>query len=112
MRVLGDIFGLRGFFTWHLVMAILMCAVWLILFCLTAWAFARGEIFMAKPEDVIQDSVIADRAPKAPSPSPSSSSHSGRSSFATEHERERGEGRLQGARAYDKEARGMGQEQV
>lgn len=67
MRVLGDIFGLRGFFTWHLVMTILMCCVWLILFCLTLWAFAKGKIFMAKPEDVIHDSV--DHKLHSPSPS-------------------------------------------
>ncbi|KAM5534137.1 hypothetical protein V8D89_012157 [Ganoderma adspersum] len=108
VRVLGDIFGLRGFFVWHLVMTILMCAVWLILFCLTIWAFAKGKIFMAKPEDVIHDSL--DR--KALSPSPS-----GRSSFATTRVHSPSPStapdEAQGAR--DKEARGqgtMGREQV
>ena len=57
VRVLGDIFELRGFHTWHLVMTVLMCAVWLILFFLTVWAFVKGKIFMAKPEEVIQDSI-------------------------------------------------------
>ena len=57
MRVLGDIFQLPGFHTWHLVMTILMCSVWIVLFCLTVWAFVKGKIFMAKPEEVIQDSL-------------------------------------------------------
>ena len=113
MRVLGDIFGLRGFFTWHLVMTILMCAVWLILFCLTVWAFAKGKIFMAKPEDVIHDSLER----KALSPSPSSAP-SGRSSFATTRVQSPIYGAPapdEGQGARDKEARGqgtMGHEQV
>ncbi len=57
MRVLGDIFHLRGFHVWHLIMTILMCSVWVVLFVLTVWAFAKGKIFLAKPEDVIQDAI-------------------------------------------------------
>ncbi|KAI0742252.1 voltage-dependent anion channel-domain-containing protein [Daedaleopsis nitida] len=57
VRVLGDIFNLPGFHTWHLVMTILMCSVWLVLFCLTVWAFVKGKIFLAKPEEVLQDTL-------------------------------------------------------
>ena len=57
IRVLGDVFKLKGFYVWHLAMAVLMCAVWLVLFSLTLWAFAKGKIFMAKPEEVIHDSL-------------------------------------------------------
>ena len=59
IRLLGDIFNLRGFFVWHLLMAIIMCTVWVILFTLTALAFWQGKIFMAKDEDVIQDTIKA-----------------------------------------------------
>lgn len=55
--MLGDIFDLEGFYVWHLLMAILMCTVWLILFTLTALAFWKGKIFMAKDEDVIKDTI-------------------------------------------------------
>ena len=75
VRVLGDIFELRGFHTWHLVMTVLMCAVWLVLFFFTVWAFVKGKIFMAKPEEVIQDSV--DRKVLSPTASDSDSSHGG-----------------------------------
>ncbi|CAL1707974.1 unnamed protein product [Somion occarium] len=52
---LGDIFHLQGFYVWNLVMVILMCATWLILFFLTAIAFWKGKIFMATPEEIIRD---------------------------------------------------------
>ncbi|KAH8093113.1 voltage-dependent anion channel-domain-containing protein [Cristinia sonorae] len=57
IRVLGDIFNLKGFFIWHLVMAIIMCALWVILFSLTILAFFKGKIFYAKDEDVLKDIV-------------------------------------------------------
>ncbi|TFK83850.1 hypothetical protein K466DRAFT_244364 [Polyporus arcularius HHB13444] len=57
IRVLGDTFELEGFFTWHLIMTIIMCTVWVVLFVLTVVAFFKGKIFLAKPEEVIQDSV-------------------------------------------------------
>ncbi|PSR70442.1 hypothetical protein PHLCEN_2v13693 [Hermanssonia centrifuga] len=57
IRVLGDIFDLQGFFVWHLIMSILMCTVWVVLFALTAVAFWKGKIFLAKDEDVLKDSV-------------------------------------------------------
>ena len=53
--MLGDTFELQGFFTWHLIMTILMCAVWLVLFVLTLLAFFKGKIFLAKPEEVLDD---------------------------------------------------------
>ena len=57
MRVLGDIFNIQGFFVWHLVMTVLMCAVWVVLFALTVLAFWKGKIFLAKDEDVWKDTV-------------------------------------------------------
>ena len=71
-------FNLKGFFTWHLVMTILMVCVWLILFVLTVWAFIKGKIFLAKPEEVIQDTVGAKEPEEA---------HSNRSSV-TEYNKE------------------------
>lgn len=58
IRVFGDIFDIKGFYIWHLVMAILMCIAWLVLIVLTAVAFWRGEIFLAKEEDVLKDTMI------------------------------------------------------
>ena len=58
VRVLGDIFNLQGFFVWHLIMAVAMCAVWLILFSLTILAFWKGKIFLAKDEDVWKDTIV------------------------------------------------------
>jgi hypothetical protein len=58
IRVLGDTFQISWFYTVHLVMVTLMCIVWLILFILTATAFWKGKIFMAKDEDVLRDAAI------------------------------------------------------
>lgn len=58
-RALGDIFELQGFYSLHLIMAVLMCGTWLILFVLTILAFWRGLIFKSKPEDVLKDSMSA-----------------------------------------------------
>jgi tellurite resistance protein TehA-like permease len=57
MRVLGDIFELEGFIVMHLLMTILMCVTWGILFVLTVVAFFKGKIFNSKPEDVLKDSL-------------------------------------------------------
>ena len=57
--MLGDTFDIPGFYTWHLVMAILLCVVWLVLFVLTAVAFWRGEIFLARSEDVLRDTMLS-----------------------------------------------------
>jgi hypothetical protein len=54
---LGDTFNIPAFYVLHLIMVVIMCAVWLILFVLTIYAFWRGEIFFAKPEDVVRDAV-------------------------------------------------------
>jgi homospermidine synthase len=59
IRVLGDIFNIPGFYIWHLVMSILICAAWLILFAFTSIAFWRGEIFLAKSEDVLKDTMLS-----------------------------------------------------
>lgn len=58
IRVLGDTFNIPGFYIWHLVMSILICVVWVVLFVLTAIAFWKGEIFLAKSEDVLKDTMI------------------------------------------------------
>ena len=42
IRALGDVFGIEGFFTWHLVMTILLCSVWVVLFVLTVVAFVKS----------------------------------------------------------------------
>ncbi|KAH9900728.1 voltage-dependent anion channel-domain-containing protein [Cubamyces lactineus] len=57
IRVLGDVFKLNGFYVWHLAMTVLMCAVWLVLFALTAYAFVKGKIFLARREEVLQDAL-------------------------------------------------------
>lgn len=58
LRVLGDIFDIKGFFIVHLIFAILMCLTWTILFVLTVMAFWKGLIFRSKEEDVLNDSVV------------------------------------------------------
>ncbi len=58
-RALGDIFHLNGLFSLHLIMAVIMCITWVILFILTVMAFWRGLIFRSKPEDVLKDSMPA-----------------------------------------------------
>jgi tellurite resistance protein TehA-like permease len=55
IRVLADIFHLEGFYIWHTIMATLMASTWVVLIILTAMAFWKGKIFMAKPEDVLKD---------------------------------------------------------
>ncbi|KAI0328810.1 hypothetical protein GY45DRAFT_1254191 [Cubamyces sp. BRFM 1775] len=69
IRVLGDIFKLDGFYIWHLTMTVLMCTVWLVLFALTAYAFVKGKIFLARREEVLQDAlerklVLLHRSPR------------------------------------------------
>ncbi|KAI0060715.1 hypothetical protein BV25DRAFT_1954617 [Artomyces pyxidatus] len=59
LRVLGDALDIPAFYVLHAIMATLMCATWLVLFVLTALAFYRGQIFFAKPEDVLKDEVHA-----------------------------------------------------
>ncbi|KAI0812459.1 voltage-dependent anion channel-domain-containing protein [Irpex lacteus] len=60
---IGDTFNIEGFHIWNLVMTVLMCATWGVLFILTAIAFWEGKIFNSRPEDVIRD--IAVRVTKA-----------------------------------------------
>ena len=55
LRKLGDIFQVNGFNIWHLVMTILMCVTWAVLFVLTAIAFWKGKIFFSTPEDILRD---------------------------------------------------------
>ncbi|KAI0316182.1 voltage-dependent anion channel-domain-containing protein [Amylostereum chailletii] len=53
--VLGNTLNIPGFFEVHLILVIVMVAVWLVLIVLTATAFWRGLIFYAKDEDVLND---------------------------------------------------------
>lgn len=55
IRKIGDIFDIQGFRVWNLVMTILLCCVWLVLFGLTVVAFWEGKIFNSTAEDVIRD---------------------------------------------------------
>ncbi|KAI8992735.1 voltage-dependent anion channel [Trametes punicea] len=55
--VLCDVFKPNGFYSWHLIMTILMCIAWLALFVLTVYAFIKARFFLAGSEDVIQDSL-------------------------------------------------------
>lgn len=64
-RSLGDIFEIQGFFTFHLVMTILMCITWLVLFIFTVIAICEGRIFKSRKEDVIRD-IQAEEAEGAP----------------------------------------------
>lgn len=64
IRVLGDIFNLQGFFVWHLTMVIIMCIIWAVLIVLTTWAFWRGDIFLAKEEDILKDTVVGEETEK------------------------------------------------
>jgi len=55
LRVLGDTLQIPGFFVLHAIMAVVMCAVWVVLFGLTALAFWKGQIFLAAEADVLRD---------------------------------------------------------
>ena len=57
IRVLGDVFEIQGFFTWHLIMTIIICTVCVVLFVLTIAAFIKGKIFLAKTEEVVKDTL-------------------------------------------------------
>ncbi|TFY77488.1 hypothetical protein EWM64_g6524 [Hericium alpestre] len=61
LRVLGDVLDIPAFYGLHLMMAIVMCLTWLVLFGLTALAFWRGKIFLAPGEAVLRDKM-GDRA--------------------------------------------------
>jgi len=54
-RVLGDVFDIVAFYDLHLVLSILMCALWLVLTVLTVVAFWKGLIFRSKEKDVLKD---------------------------------------------------------
>ncbi|KAF9450552.1 hypothetical protein P691DRAFT_700995 [Macrolepiota fuliginosa MF-IS2] len=58
IRELADIFNLPGFHVLHIIMAVLMCITWVVLFVLTVVAFFQGHIFKSMPEDVIKDSFL------------------------------------------------------
>ena len=55
LRVLGDTLNIPGFYVVHIIMAVLMCGTWLVLFGLTILAFWKGKSFLARGEDVLRD---------------------------------------------------------
>ncbi|KAH8107242.1 voltage-dependent anion channel-domain-containing protein [Cristinia sonorae] len=57
-RKIGDIFNLESFRIWNLIMTILMCLTWLVLFYFTGLALLRGKIFTASPEETLRDSRL------------------------------------------------------
>ncbi|KAF9046254.1 voltage-dependent anion channel [Panaeolus papilionaceus] len=63
LRLLGDIFQIRGFYYVHVMLAVCMCITWAILFILTIVAFFKGLIFnTTNDEDVLQDESALARA--------------------------------------------------
>ncbi|KAJ3848962.1 voltage-dependent anion channel [Lentinula lateritia] len=54
-RVLGDVLHIPGLYDVHLVMTILMCLTWAVLFILTVAAFWKGLIFYSQDDDVLKD---------------------------------------------------------
>jgi hypothetical protein len=75
VRVLGDTFNIRGFFTLHLILVILMCTTWVVLITLTGMAFWRGKIFFASEEDVVRDAVGLPDPEKGHSEKPAAHGH-------------------------------------
>jgi len=55
IRLLGDIFDIKGFHVLHIITACAMCITWLVLFILTIVAFVKGDIFKSRDEDVARD---------------------------------------------------------
>ncbi|KAJ7600758.1 voltage-dependent anion channel [Mycena floridula] len=55
LRVIGDIFQIKGFHILHFIMTTLMCITWAVLFVLTLLAFYQGKILISKPEDVAHE---------------------------------------------------------
>ncbi|ELU40201.1 c4-dicarboxylate transporter/malic acid transport domain-containing protein [Rhizoctonia solani AG-1 IA] len=64
IMALRKIFNIPGFDEWHLVMTIMVCVTWLVLFCLTIVAFWKGEVFMSRDEDIYADAPIAKPKPE------------------------------------------------
>jgi tellurite resistance protein TehA-like permease len=56
---LRKIFNIPGFDEWHLVMTVLVCVTWLVLFFFTIVAFWKGEIFSSRDEDIHADAPIS-----------------------------------------------------
>ena len=56
MRALGEIFEVRALTIIHMVMAVVLCLTWAVLFVLTVIAFYRGLILCSDEEDVLKDS--------------------------------------------------------
>ncbi|KAJ3709400.1 voltage-dependent anion channel [Lentinula raphanica] len=54
-RIFGDVLHIPGLYDVHLLMTILMCLTWAVLFVLTVAAFWKGLIFYSHDEDVLKD---------------------------------------------------------
>ncbi|KAK0184785.1 voltage-dependent anion channel-domain-containing protein [Armillaria mellea] len=65
-RLLGDIFEAQGFLTFHLIMTILMCLIWLFLSIFTATAFFQGKILKSGKEDVTGQEIMEGPSPSMP----------------------------------------------
>lgn len=57
LRAFADIFNIEGFKIWHLVMTVIMCTTWVVLFALTAVAFWKRKIFISPPEAILRDQL-------------------------------------------------------
>ncbi|TFK70559.1 hypothetical protein BDN72DRAFT_856858 [Pluteus cervinus] len=66
IRLIGDIFQIKGLLIVHIVMTALMCLTWAVLFALTLVAFWKGLIFISNEEDVIND-VLSSKRPRTES---------------------------------------------
>lgn len=53
--MIGKTFEIQGLLTVHLVMAVLICVTWVVLFALTLLAFCKGRIFISDEADVLKD---------------------------------------------------------
>lgn len=58
LRKIGDTLDSQFFWTWNIVMTVLMCLTWTVLIVLTITAFCQGKIFISAREDTIKDSVL------------------------------------------------------
>lgn len=55
LRVLGNLFDLRGFKILHFIFCVVLAVVWFVLFVLTIVAFWKGFIFQSEDEAVVKD---------------------------------------------------------
>jgi len=55
LRKLGQLFNIHGFYIWFIIMTVLMSITWLVLFTFTGLAMWKGRIFMASPQDILEE---------------------------------------------------------